>query len=461
LGKWADKAKPGAAALNNNWDLIDAAITVLQGVAGTVLGKAEQTAVDAVIADLSDLEAEIAAAAYIKADGTVAMAADLDLGGFKGVNAAAGTDPGDLIIRSQLDAAVAAGLGALSGSYAYALVKTAIDLDDAATGETSPKTFIGDTNIAATPSGLHSTSSNKTRFVASQDGFWAFNARVRVEDFGGATLTWWKNGSEAVEGVQPPTLHDVGLTTTLITDTLFIRLTAGDYIELKVYGLTDASGTIKADSSVSMLLLSANAVGGGDLKSDGSVPMVDPFDNGSQQSKNAADATDPTDLTTLQQVEAADADLQTQIDDLSGSVGAGMSGDERIFTGGDQAVSTGGWEVVTDGASAMQLVVASGTKFVVLKGHGTAQMDAAKSVALQLGISVQKNSDAPVIYPGTMCLDPLGYWVNGTVVAEKQLSLTAGTWTFRLVAKKAAGTTFNPSLAKSATLPAYLSYITG
>ncbi len=462
LKQYADGANPGAAALNGNSDIIDAAILVLQGVAGTVIGKAEQTAVDAVIADLQALSDEIAAAAYIKADGTVPMAADLDLDGFKAVNVAAGTDPGDVVNRAQLDAAVSAGLGALSGSYAYALVKTAVDLDDAATSETSPKTFIGDTHVVtATPATLHSTSSNKTKFVASQTGFWQFNARIKVRNFGGASLKWYKNGAEADESGEGLVLHDVGANDCWIFDVLTIKLTANDYIELKVYGLNQESGTILTNSSVSMLLLSANAVGGGDLKSDGSIPMIDPFDNGGQQSKNAADATDPTDLTTLEQVEAADADLQSQIDDLSGSVGAGMSGDERIFASGNQGFSTGDWEVVTDPNPNMSLVVASGSKFVVLRAHGTALMDFAKSISVQLGISVQKNAETPIAYPGTYCEDNVGYWVNGTVVAEKQLTLTPGTYTFRLVGKKHAPTTYNPVLSKVAGAPAYLSYITG
>ncbi len=457
LGQWGDEADPGFEALNENWEKIDTAIALLQSTAGTIIDKADQSDLDALEGELQDLSDAIDAAAYIKANGTVPMAADLDLDGFKAVNVANGEDPQDAVTKGQLDAAIAAGLGALAGSYAYCLARTTVDiLDD------SPIRFEADANDGTTTNALlHDESTDPDRFIATQGGFYLFVARLKVTGAGGASLKWSKNGTEAPGSVMPQVRHDVGDDTTFITDVFMVQLDAADYVTLDVYGLVLDGGAIKADSTVSMFLLAANAVGGGDLKSDATIPMQAPFDNGGFRSSNSADAVDPTDLTTLQQVEAVAADLQTQIDDLSGSVGAGMSGDERVFDSGDQGFSTGDWEVVTDPDPNMQVVVASGTKFVVLRANGTAINTFDHRAILQLGISVQKNSDTPEVYAGTMCYDVLGYWVNGTVVADKQLTLTVGTWTFRLVAKKLAAVPYNPILSKNTNQPAYLSYVTG
>lgn len=456
LGQWAEGAAPGAAALNSNWQKIDDAILVLQGAISAidVGSKADQSSLDATQAELDALEADIVAANYVKADGTVSMAGDLQLDGFKVVNVSAGTNPGDVVNRAQLDAAVSAGLGALAGSYAYTLVKTAVDLDDAATGETSPKTFIGDTNLAATPASLHSTSSNKMQFVASQDGFWMFNARIKAKDFGTVALTWWKNGAEAVESVMPAALHDLGEGTVFITDILPIRLDAGDYVELKVYGGVNASGTILADSSISMLLLSANAVGGGDLKADGSIPMTDPFDNGSQQSKNAGDGTDPTDLTTLQQVEALIQVVQDEVDAVTSGQ---LKAPEVELTGGDQAVSGTAW-VEVSGSAIVKTFAA--TKEVVVHGEGTAIPDFARRSNLQLGVKIQRTGDAAVIYLGTRSWSTgLGDWMETPVTVHKQLSCVAGEWTFTLVIRQLASFGASTGLYKNADAPARLGLV--
>ncbi len=125
LSKWAEGADPGADALNVNWDTIDSAIEVLQSAIEAIdfTGKADQSALDAVVADLEALSDAIDAAVYIKADGTVPMAADLDFDGFKAVNQGNGTDPGDGVNKGQLDAAItaaiSAGINAALGSIGY------------------------------------------------------------------------------------------------------------------------------------------------------------------------------------------------------------------------------------------------------------------------------------------------------------------------------------------------------
>jgi len=125
LGQWGDKAKPGFEALNDNWQKIDDAIGALVASleAIDVSGKADQADLEAVSADLVALEDAVTAAVYIKADGTVPMAADLDFDGFKATNLGNGSAPADGVNKGQLDAAVAAaisaGINAALGSVGY------------------------------------------------------------------------------------------------------------------------------------------------------------------------------------------------------------------------------------------------------------------------------------------------------------------------------------------------------
>jgi hypothetical protein len=61
---------------------------------------------------------------YLKRDGTNAMAADLPLGGNKGVNGAAGTNPTDLVILSQVTGLTADDIGAAFAINSFALSGT-------------------------------------------------------------------------------------------------------------------------------------------------------------------------------------------------------------------------------------------------------------------------------------------------------------------------------------------------
>lgn len=298
LSQWAQGDRPPvhtAAKMNANWQKIDDAVVALLA---DLAAKVAQE-------DFDTLEAAIAAAKYIKANGTQAMEAALSMGGFKVTNLGNGAAAGDAVNKGQLDAAISAGLGAL-GTYAYCYAHNSADL---AAG-ISPRTFEANTNSAGTTHAeMHDTGSNKDRFVAPSDGYYLLVARMKVNGMGGASLSWFKNGSEALEGIMPPVLQPQGQDVTFITDVLLIQLDEGEYVSVKVFGLVGPdTGYIMADSSVSMFLLNANAPGGGDFLADGSIPMTGDLDLGGNKAINAADAEDPTDLTTLQQVEDLIAD---------------------------------------------------------------------------------------------------------------------------------------------------------
>lgn len=455
------------------WSALASAATV-SALAALIVAKADQSQVDTIQTTVNDhetriddLEADVTdlnTNAILK-DGSVAMEADLDLGNFKVKNLANGTIATDAVNKGQLEAAIAAGLGSL-GVYTYARAHASADLSLGA----SPRTFEADTNDNVTDAAMHSTSSNPDRFVAQQDGYYLFEARLKVQGFGGCGVQWYKNGSLVTEGIQPQFLAAQGTNITFIVTQLLVPLDETDYIVAKVYGLAEPdSGKILQDSAVSMFLLSANGVGGGDFLANGDVPMTDDLDFGGNKGINAADATNPTDLTTLQQVEvlvdaeeaariAADSDLQDQIDGLVTPATPTLEAPEVEVTSGNFSFGAA-WSEFTQ--SRLEFTLAGSTR-VIMEDEGTAIPNFIAQSDAQMGIRLQKltgpggspDGAAEDFYGTYTSLGPYGYGLIGTIRCMKRKTLVAATWRVSIICRKPNGAANSSGLYATADIPA-------
>lgn len=529
LGQWADQADPGFEALNDNWQKIDDAllahgdenpseyapgglflntldmavyrndgseeapswtsildvgtlVTSISVLSTQLDDKADSSDLSVVEADVADhetrigeLEGDVTALegtignAILK-DGSVAMEADLDLGSNQIEGVANGVDPDHAVNKAQLEAAISAALGNL-GVYYYCRAYASADL---ALG-TSPRTFEADTNDAlTTDAAMHSTSSNKDRFVAQVSGYYDFEARFKVKGYAGGGVQWYKNGALADEGVHPQFLSAQGSDITFIVTPLKIQLDAGDYITAKVYGLGEPdSGQILEDSSISMFLLSSNGVGGGDFFADGSVAMTGELDLGGNKAIGAADAEDPTDLTTLQQVEdfvddeeaariAADADLQDQIDGLVSPAVPTLVAPELEITSGNFSFSALDplWSEWT--ASRLEFTLAGSTR-VVMEAEATVIPTFIGQTDAQLGIRLQKLTGPGGSPDGAaedfvgmwQSLGPFGYGQIGPVSRRKRKTLAAATWRISIIGRKLQTANSN-GFYGTAQIPAYI-----
>ncbi len=464
LGQWAEGANPGFAALNENWALIDAAM-LTQGatnpetypVGGLFLNTNDlaiyrNDGTELVPVWVNILPVGTITEGVILKDGSVAMEADLDLGGFKAKGMANGLESDEGVNRGQLDAAIAALESGVVGSYSYFLARNTGDL----TGS-SPILFEADENDATTTEPeMHDEDTNPERFVAPQDGIYLFGARIKVTGAGGAGLTWKVNGTEAPASVWPLFLHDVGEDTTFITDEIRIPLSAGDYVTLHVYGLVSEPMTVEADSTVSGLLLMANAAGSGDLKADGSIPMTDPFDNGGNTNGNAADGVLADDLATVGQMAAADAILQTAIDGLTAPVAVELKAPEVEVTSGTFAFGAATGELT---ASRLDFTLNALSR-VVMEAEGTATPNFINQSDAQMGIRVQamvagSPSGSPADYWGTaLSLGPYGYGMIAPITCKKRVTLAAGDWRISIICRKPNGVPNSSGLYTTATVPA-------
>jgi hypothetical protein len=372
LGQWAEGANPGAAALNNNWEKVDAAqimhgdefpaeyqvgklflrddeaaiyrndgtqevptwtsiltIDDAKTYADSAVGAeaiARAAADDAEATARGDADTAEATArsdedeTFLKLDGSRAMTGDLDMGTHKigGVQNAAASD--EAPNYGQLLAAIAVGLGGL-GDYSYCLSHNSADLSSGA----SPRTFEADTDDSDADA-MHDTSSNKDRFVAPVDGYYLLKARMLVRGFDGAGIRWMKGDVEAVEGVQPKFSEPQGDGATFLIDDLIIQLDEGEHVSVDVVGMVEPdSGYIAANSSVAVFLLASNAPGGGDLRSDGTVPMTADFDNGAQKQTNMADGVADDDGATVGQTADLVDDAVAALD-IPGQIEAALTG---------------------------------------------------------------------------------------------------------------------------------------
>ena len=449
LGQWAEGTNPGFAALNQNWELIDEAIGALDLL---IASKASQASLDALTEDFNDFVTEINAtlAAFIKADGTVAMSANLNLGDNRIVDLANGIDDTDGVNVQQLEGAIAAAVGGIAGAYSYVLARNTGDLTD-----TSPVLFEADENDdSTTDSSLHDEVTDNSEFVAAQDGFYLFIFRGRIADGGGASCKWLINGIEAPACVFPMILHDVGDNETFLQDVCPMALEAGDVVTLGVYGLVSEPLTIKADSTVAMFLLFANATGGGDLKSDGSIPMVAPFDGGGFKYENLDDGVAASDAATVGQMDAADDALQAQIDLLS--AGQTLQAPEVEVTSGAFAFGTA-WSEFT--ASRLDFTLTALTR-VVMDAQATGGRDFLQRHDAQIGIRVQLMvagvpSGAPADYYGTGSHTAVfGDHNDGTVCITKRVTLAAGDWRVSIICRRMTGLANSSGIYASADLPA-------
>lgn len=358
LAQWDDGADPGFEALNLNWQIVDDAVLSLQETIDTLSDAIDAETAARIAADASNsaadqgyalalvtteaatraaddvTEAGLRAAAdsaesaariaadldFLLLDGSRPMEGDLDLDSNKIVSLGNGTANDHAINKGQLDAAIAAGLGSL-GVYTYCRASASLDL---ASG-TSPRTFEADTNDEITHPEIHDEDTNPERFYAPSDGYYEFEARFKVQGFAGCGVEWFKNGVAMPEGKWPQFLPAVGSNITFIVTAMKARLVAGDYVVAKVYGLAEPDeGVILADSTLSVFCLSANGVGGGDLKSDGSVPMTADFDNAGNKQINMADGVADTDGATVgQTADLVDAAIVAA--DLPGQVAAAVA----------------------------------------------------------------------------------------------------------------------------------------
>jgi len=362
LAQWAEGANPGFAALNTNWDLIDAAILDLQNTILTLtaaleadveaLEAADVTLQDNIDAALSAAEgyalagdtaeaaariasdnteastrsaADVAEAAtraaadllFLLLDGTRKMTGDLDMDSHKIKKVTNGVADDEAVNVGQLNAAIAATEG-LFGIYEYCQAHASADL---VTG-TSPRTFEADTNDEITDGDMHSTSSNKDRFVAQQDALYEFKARFKVDGWYSAGVQWYKNGVLIARPAISQFLPAVGSNITFLQDDLWVNLDAGDYVTAEVFGLAmPDSGTILAGSSIQMLAVIANGVGGGDFFADGHVPLTGDIDGGGNEAINFADGASATSLATVGQVDDL-VDAAITAADIPGQVAA-------------------------------------------------------------------------------------------------------------------------------------------
>jgi hypothetical protein len=445
LGQWAERANPGAEALNENWEKTD---TAIGGLEAGLSGKASQASVDSIgtrVDDLESVEDE-----NVKRDGSVAMTGDLNLDGSKVVGLGNASDPTDAVTLQQLEAAVAAGLGAL-GTYKYCRAHNSANL---ATG-TSPRTFEADVDDSDADD-MHDTASNKDRFVAPADGYYLLVSRLKVVGFDGCGIQWQKNGAEASEGVHPQFFEAQGQNTTFITDVLLIPLDEGDYVSLKVYGTVEPdSAYIAQSSSVEMFLLAPNAPGGGDLKSDGTVPMVADFDNGGNKQTNLANGVAADHGATVGQMNAADQDLQDQIDDIEAGL-ITLEAPEVEVTSGNFVFGPS-WSEFT--ASRLDFPL-SGSRKVVLEADATAGPNFIAQCDAQIGIRVQQMvggnpSGSPVDYYGTfVSLGPFGFGMIAGIRCSKRVTLAAGDWRVSIICRKPGGAANSSFIFATADVPA-------
>lgn len=322
-----------AAKLNANWDTIDESVTEVQSnvdaeAASRLSGDGTlQASIDDVVADLVTEEAARIAEdlTLLKKDGSRTMTGALAMGTHKITGLSNGAANDEAVNLGQLTAAIAAGLGGI-GDYSYCRAHNSANL---AAGS-SPRTFEADTDDSDAD-GMHDTASNKDRFVAQVDGYYHFEARLLVRGFDGAGIRWLKSGSEAAEGVQPKFSDAQGDGATFLRDDLTIFLTAGQYVSVEVVGMVepDGAGYISANSTVSSFLLAPNAPGGGDLKSDGTVPMTADFDNGGNKQTNMADGVADTDGATVGQTGDLIADAIADLD-IAGLITAALAGVRTI-----------------------------------------------------------------------------------------------------------------------------------
>jgi len=444
LGQWAEAANPGAEALNENWEKVDAGM-IMQGAAnpseyaigGMFLNTTarsivrndgtEEAPVWVTILDLGGLENT----ALLK-DGSVPMTGDLNLGGNKIESLGNGTEDDDAVTVQQLEAAVDGALGSLSGSYAYVLARNTGDLTD-----TSPVLFEADENDGTTSEpDLHDEVTNNSEFVATQDGFYMLVARMRVANGGGGSVKWLINGIEAPACVYPMILHDVGENEVFLQDVMMVGLDAGDVVTLGVYGLETEPLTIKEDSTVAMFLLAANAVGGGDLKADGTIPMAGDLDMAGFKIENLGDGVAADDAVNLGQMQAADEALQDQIDDINAP---------PVFKAPEVEVVTGtfafGTSWVECPTSRLDFTLTAERR-VVMDAQGTSLPDFLGKSDAQIGIRLQQMvggnpSGSPEDFVGTYYVTPnLGGSHRATLVCTKRKTIAAGDWRVSVIGRR-------------------------
>ncbi len=485
LGEWADGKNPGAAALNANWVAIDAAV-MGQGsslpatyTVGKLYLKTGTTGHGVIyrndgtfdvpswtnilsiattaIADISGLQAELDAKALasdlttldgevIKKDGSVAMAAALDFGTHKGVNVANGTNPADIVNKGQLDAAVAAGLGALGTEIGVIMTK-AVTVDPLGAGAA----LVWDVELVKKgPAAQHSNSSNPSQYVCQQAGRYDVLCQFQDLRANGSYVLCKVNGNTVLLGPAWPADNTGGDTWPLLATVLDLAL--NDVVEFFGYGISSPTGKNTVSNGfprLSIFLRETNGAGGGDFKADGSIPMTGNLDAGSNKVIHVADGTASTDGVNKGQLDADVATLQAEIDALaSGSL---TTAEAENVTGTPADSSSGSFATV---AGTLITLVLATTRTVILDALG-AVLDSPDGNGFngQLGIYVEGT-----YYTGTPAAwDSIYARYAAPVSCRKTLVLTAGTYHIYVAFRQANAGGKRGRLANSATYPTRIS----
>ena len=494
LSKWADKKNPGATALNENWEKVDAAqimhgeelpetyqpnkLFILTGEDGGIIYRNDGTLEEPDFVEILNVPAiseavealdervgaiETADGENVKRDGSVAMTGDLDFGGNKALNASNATTPTGLVTKQQLEAAITGALEDIGvGSYKYVLARNTEDIED-----TSPVLFVADENDpSTTDEGMHVE--DTPPFIATQDGFYLAIFRGKVANGGGGSCKWLVNGVEAPACVLPLVLKDVGYDDdeeegyAFLQDICPIPLSEGDELTLEIYGLESEPLKIKAESTAAVMLIMANGAGGGNFNADGSVPMTGDLDFGGNKGINAAAGVDPNDVVIVDQLDEAIEDLQEQIDEFEpGGATTEQAPEIEVTAPSGYFAFVGVWSEFLQ--SRLDFTVPAGGRRVKARVEATALPNLIGQSDAQIGIRFQKmlagNPDGSPedFYGQKMSLGPFGYGMVAPLVKSKHKTLAASDWRISIICRKPNGAMSNSSaISANVDCPAWI-----
>lgn len=511
LGQWASSANPGNTALNEQWEKIDAAVlahgdsfptsyqplklflrddmavifrndNTLEAPAWTPImdvasladaldDKAEQGDLDALDVRVTATEADITTLQtndYLKRDGSDPMTGDLDMDGHN-INGLPAPTVGDqAATKDYVDDILTAGLAGLGTAVSCRVSRTnALNLG-AGGGYVTWEAEVADHG------GMVDIVGHNTRLTIPQSGAYVFIFNIGT-NVATASLQLRKNGN-AVTLLDFVTVDYLASAYGHTGSNPFgcfgpYDLAAGDYVEffihadngdgsLQVCPVGIPNGSIFAGG----FLVASNAAGGGDLKSNGTIPMTAPFNNGGQKSSNAADGVANDDLATVGQVADGDDLLQAQIDAIEdevdglGGMGVLQAPETEVATPSLTFSFGTSWSEFTQ--SRLEFTLAAG-KRVVIEAEATAGPDFLQRSDAQLGIRIQALDGpggspvgSPVDVKGTLVYSAtLGERITAPIGCKTRKTLAAGTWRVSIICRRA-GTSNSAFIYASDDYPA-------